>query len=100
MRGNLANREPERLQKWQQQDLYQKIRDARQGRTRYVLHDGPPYANGDIHIGGAGSNILKQLLRPVRVDLFEREHNSTPSTKIGNAAFWTCELFFENARKP
>ena len=62
MRGNLANREPERLQKWQEQDLYQKIRDARVGRKRYVLHDGPPYANGDIHIGHAVNKILKDMI--------------------------------------
>ncbi len=62
MRGNLANREPERLQKWQDQDLYQKIRDARKGRKRYVLHDGPPYANGDIHIGHAVNKILKDMI--------------------------------------
>jgi isoleucyl-tRNA synthetase len=62
MRGNLANREPERLQKWQDQDLYQVIRNARVGRKRYVLHDGPPYANGDIHIGHAVNKILKDMI--------------------------------------
>jgi len=66
MRGNLANREPERLQKWQDQDLYQKIRDARAGRKRYVLHDGPPYANGDIHIGHAVNKILKDMIVKAR----------------------------------
>ncbi len=66
MRGNLANREPERLQKWQEQDLYQKIRDARAGRKRYVLHDGPPYANGDIHIGHAVNKILKDIIVKTR----------------------------------
>jgi isoleucyl-tRNA synthetase len=62
MRGNLANREPERLQKWQDRDLYQMIRKARSGRKRYVLHDGPPYANGDIHIGHAVNKILKDMI--------------------------------------
>ena len=62
MRGNLAQREPERLQNWQEQNLYQKIRDARDGRKRYVLHDGPPYANGDIHIGHAVNKILKDII--------------------------------------
>ena len=62
MRGNLANREPERLQKWQDQNLYEKIRAARVGKTRYVLHDGPPYANGDIHIGHALNKILKDMI--------------------------------------
>jgi isoleucyl-tRNA synthetase len=62
MRGNLANREPERLQKWNDQNLYEKIRVARDGQKRYVLHDGPPYANGDIHIGHAVNKILKDMI--------------------------------------
>jgi isoleucyl-tRNA synthetase len=66
MRGNLAQREPERLQKWRDRDLYQKIRDARAGCKRYVLHDGPPYANGDIHIGHAVNKILKDMIVKAR----------------------------------
>ena len=62
MRGNLARREPERLQNWQDADLYQKIRAARVGKKRYILHDGPPYANGDIHIGHAVNKILKDII--------------------------------------
>jgi isoleucyl-tRNA synthetase len=62
MRGNLAQREPERLQKWRDADLYQLIREARAGRKRWVLHDGPPYANGDIHIGHAVNKILKDMI--------------------------------------
>ena len=66
MRGNLANREPERLQKWQDSKLYEKIRAARAGSKRYVLHDGPPYANGDIHIGHAVNKILKDMIVKAR----------------------------------
>ena len=66
MRGNLANREPERLQNWQDNNLYQKIREARVGRKRYILHDGPPYANGDIHIGHAVNKILKDMIVKAR----------------------------------
>ncbi len=62
MRGNLANREPERLANWQTNNLYEKIRAARVGKKRYVLHDGPPYANGDIHIGHAVNKILKDII--------------------------------------
>ena len=62
MRGNLAQREPERLQKWRDADLYQMIRDNRAGRPRWILHDGPPYANGDIHIGHAVNKILKDMI--------------------------------------
>lgn len=62
MKANLANREPEILRAWQEMDLYQRIRDTRKGRKRYVLHDGPPYANGDIHIGHAVNKILKDII--------------------------------------
>ncbi len=62
MRGNLAQREPEMLKRWQDLDLYQKIRDARQGKKTWLLHDGPPYANGDIHIGHAVNKILKDII--------------------------------------
>ncbi|HSS46094.1 MAG TPA: class I tRNA ligase family protein, partial [Burkholderiales bacterium] len=51
MRGDLPRREPLLLKRWQEQDLYRKIREASRGRPKFVLHDGPPYANGDIHIG-------------------------------------------------
>jgi isoleucyl-tRNA synthetase len=66
MRGNLANREPERLQKWYDNNLYEKIRAARIGRKRYILHDGPPYANGNIHIGHAVNKILKDMIVKAR----------------------------------
>ncbi len=62
MRGNLAQREPQMLKQWQQNGLYQKIREASQGRPTFVLHDGPPYANGDIHIGHAVNKILKDII--------------------------------------
>ena len=66
MRGNLANREPERLKKWTDNKLYEKIRAARVGKKRYILHDGPPYANGDIHIGHAVNKILKDMIVKAR----------------------------------
>ncbi|MEE8207326.1 MAG: isoleucine--tRNA ligase, partial [Nitrospinaceae bacterium] len=62
MRGNLAQREPAALKHWQEQDLYRLIRSESAGRPRYVLHDGPPYANGDIHIGHAMNKILKDFI--------------------------------------
>jgi isoleucyl-tRNA synthetase len=62
MRGNLANREPEMLKKWDSEDLYQKIRQAKVGKKPFILHDGPPYANGDIHIGHAVNKILKDII--------------------------------------
>ncbi|MDH5710043.1 MAG: isoleucine--tRNA ligase [Gammaproteobacteria bacterium] len=62
MRGNLANREPEMLKEWDSEGLYQQIREACKGRPTFVLHDGPPYANGDIHIGHAVNKILKDII--------------------------------------
>ena len=62
MRGNLAKREPEMLERWERQDIYGQIRAAAKGRPRFVLHDGPPYANGDIHLGHALNQVLKDII--------------------------------------
>src|SRR3989338_11120712 len=62
MKADLPAREPAFLARWQQEDLYQQIRNARAGSPRFILHDGPPYANGDIHIGHALNKILKDLI--------------------------------------
>jgi isoleucyl-tRNA synthetase len=62
MKANLAQREPERLRQWQEGDLYQRIREQRKGREKFILHDGPPYANGAIHIGHAVNKILKDII--------------------------------------
>jgi isoleucyl-tRNA synthetase len=62
MKGNLAQREPERLKRWQEGDLYQAIRAVTQGRPKFILHDGPPYANGEIHIGHAVNKVLKDII--------------------------------------
>ena len=62
MRGDLAKREPVMLKDWQERKLYQKIREVSKGRPKFVLHDGPPYANGDIHIGHAVNKILKDII--------------------------------------
>lgn len=51
MRGNLPQREPERLKKWEEENLYQELMKAKEGCPKFVLHDGPPFANGDIHMG-------------------------------------------------
>ena len=62
MRGNLAKREPEMLKRWYDMNLYEEIRNVSQGRDKFILHDGPPYANGDIHIGHAVNKILKDII--------------------------------------
>ena len=62
MRGDLAKREPGWIAQWQEKKLYQRIREVAKGRPRFVLHDGPPYANGDIHIGHAVNKVLKDII--------------------------------------
>src|SRR4249920_1921842 len=62
MRGDLAKREPLMLKSWQERRFYERIRAVRRGAPRFVLHDGPPYANGDIHIGHAVNKILKDII--------------------------------------
>jgi isoleucyl-tRNA synthetase len=62
MRGDLARREPLMLQQWQEQRRYQRIREASKGRKKFILHDGPPYANGEIHLGHAVNKVLKDII--------------------------------------
>jgi len=62
MRGNLPQREPNMLKYWEEIDLYNLMRETCADRPKFVLHDGPPYANGDIHIGHAVNKILKDII--------------------------------------
>lgn len=62
MRGNLSRKEPIRLNKWKKSEIYTKIRKGRNGCKKFILHDGPPYANGQIHIGHAVNKILKDII--------------------------------------
>ena len=62
MKANLARREPERLAQWQAMGLFERIREARAGRPKFILHDGPPYANGDLHVGHAVNKVLKDIV--------------------------------------
>ena len=62
MKANLAQREPEMLKRWEASDLYGKIRERFAGKEKFILHDGPPYANGDIHIGHAVNKLLKDMI--------------------------------------
>src|SRR5512144_3063393 len=65
MKANLPQREPEILRAWEEEKVFEKLvarNAARPGAQKYVLHDGPPYANGDIHIGHALNKILKDLI--------------------------------------
>ncbi len=75
MRGNLAQREPQMLKAWNDIELYKKIRKQSSGRPTFVLHDGPPYANGDIHIGHAVNKILKDIIVKSRtIDGFDARY--------------------------
>ena len=62
MKANLPNKEPEILKIWEKLDLYKKLRDSSKGKEKFVLHDGPPYANGHIHMGTALNKILKDII--------------------------------------
>jgi len=62
MKAKLAQREPETLAEWKRDGLYEKLRERSAGREKYILHDGPPYANGNIHIGHAVNKILKDII--------------------------------------
>ncbi|PKN03922.1 MAG: isoleucine--tRNA ligase, partial [Deltaproteobacteria bacterium HGW-Deltaproteobacteria-9] len=62
MKANLAKKEPEMLKLWEEMNIYQKIREVSKGREVYILHDGPPYANGNIHLGTALNKIIKDMV--------------------------------------
>jgi len=62
MKANLPNNEPEILKIWEKMDLFKKLRESRKGKEKFVLHDGPPYANGHIHMGTALNKILKDIV--------------------------------------
>src|SRR5437899_6262774 len=62
MKADLVNREPERLNKWASTRLYERVQAERAGAQSFVLHDGPPFANGDVHIGTALNKILKDII--------------------------------------
>jgi isoleucyl-tRNA synthetase len=66
MRGDLAKREPQWVKQWQEKKLYERIRKASENRPKFILHDGPPYANGDIHIGHAVNKVLKDMIVKAR----------------------------------
>ena len=72
MKANLATREPELLKTWYEEGLYQQIQESRKGRSLFVLHDGPPFANGDVHMGTALNKILKDLVVKSRTMLGDR----------------------------
>ncbi|MDF2097355.1 isoleucine--tRNA ligase [Aquibaculum arenosum] len=81
MRAGLAKREPEILARWQDMDLYERQREAAKGREKFVLHDGPPYANGHLHIGHALNKILKDVINRAQ-QMLGKDANYVPG--------WDC----------
>ena len=62
MKANLNVREPEMLEEWSKRKVYKNIRTKRKGKKKFILHDGPPYANGNIHLGHAVNKVLKDII--------------------------------------
>ncbi len=62
MRGNLPNREPEFQKRWEEMNIYEKVQQRTAGRPKFILHDGPPFANGDLHMGHAMNRVLKDMI--------------------------------------
>src|SRR5947207_13766079 len=76
MKANLPQAEPRRIEQWKTQDLYGRLREARKGAPKFVLHDGPPYANGHIHLGTALNKILKDIVVRSRTMAGEKGHDA------------------------
>ena len=76
MRGELPKNEPAMLRRWEEMGLWARLREAGAGRTKFILHDGPPYANGNLHIGHALNKILKDIICRVKVQQGESIHSS------------------------
>src|SRR5262245_51413566 len=84
MRANLPATEPQVLARWEAEQLYERIREARRGAPRFVLHDGPPYANGDIHIGTALNKILKDFVVKSRTMMgFDSPYVRSEERRVG-----------------
>ena len=75
MRASLPDKEPNFLEKWHKEKLFSKIREASKGREKFILHDGPPYANGNLHMGTALNKILKDVIvRSKQLQGFDAEY--------------------------
>ena len=82
MRARLPQREPAILERWQRDDLFGRLRDSARGRDKFILHDGPPYANGHLHIGHALNKVLKDVINRSQ-QMLGRDANYVPG--IGTA---------------
>jgi isoleucyl-tRNA synthetase len=77
MRASLPDKEPSFLEKWHKEKLFSRIREASKGREKFILHDGPPYANGNLHMGTALNKILKDVIvRSKQLQGFDAEYRT------------------------
>src|SRR6204780_1515350 len=109
MKADLAKREPAQLQRWHELQIYQRMREVARGRPTFVLHDGPPYANGVIHLGHAVNKILKDIVVKSRsldgrdapyvpgwdchglpIELAVEKKHGRPGQKLDAAGFWAA----------
>jgi isoleucyl-tRNA synthetase len=99
MRGDLPKREPALLQRWQQIELWRQLRDAAKGREKFILHDGPPYANGNLHIGHALNKILKDIVNRAQ-QMLGQDANYVPGWDChGLPIEWKIEEKYRKAKK-
>ena len=99
MRGDLPKKEPAILEGWAKEDLYGKLRQASQGKKKFVLHDGPPYANGNIHIGHALNKILKDVINRSQQMLGKDAHYVPGWDCHGLPIEWMIEEQYRKAGK-
>ena len=99
MRANLPVREPETLARWEKQDLYRRQREQARGREKFILHDGPPYANGHLHMGTALNKILKDVINRNQ-QMLGKDANYVPGWDChGLPIEWQIEQKYRKAKK-
>ncbi len=99
MRGDLPKREPALLQRWQETGLWQRLRESSKGREKFILHDGPPYANGNLHIGHALNKILKDVVNRAQ-QMLGKDANYVPGWDChGLPIEWKIEEKYRAAKK-
>jgi isoleucyl-tRNA synthetase len=96
MRGGLPEREPETLKRWESMNLWRRLREASKGRPKFILHDGPPYANGNLHIGHALNKILKDVVNRAQ-QMLGKDANYVPGWDChGLPIEWKIEEKYRN----
>ena len=90
MRAGLVKSEPERLAKWESYNLYERIQENRAGAPAFILHDGPPFANGDVHMGTALNKILKDLVVKSKTMAGNRAGDCAHRSSVRHQHVWRC----------